>query len=817
MLIYPSDFENKIGFDVLRGILSGFCVSPAGRANVERMAFSSDPTLIRKMLLQVDEMKRLLDLKTDIPSVPASDIGSSLARLRTAGSYISSADLFSLLGMLMAVVDVQRFFASRADDAENRLASLVELFSSLPDCSPIIRMITAVVDKFGEIRDNASPDLARIRSEIRSVSSSVSSVMRRVLEKYVSAGLVSSDSSPAMRDNRLCIPVVAMNKRKINGIVHDQSASGQTFFIEPAEVVETSNRLRELQLEEKQEIIRILISVADSIRPHIDLLAEAVEALGLYDFIMAKARLALLIDAARPVVHDKPEIEWYHAVHPVLLLSLRKQNRETVAQDIRLSPENRILVISGPNAGGKSVCLKTVGIVQYMMQCGLLPPLYSNSHMGVFKSIFVDIGDQQSLENDLSTYSSHLRNMKQFIRHASPSMLFLADEMGSRTEPQIGGALAQAILLDLNRKGARGVVTTHFQNLKTLADTVPGFVNGAMLYDRQHLRPLFKLSVGVAGSSFALEIARNIGLPADIIDSAKEIVGAGYVDMDKYLSDIARDRRYWADKRLAVREKERRLENAVRRYEDDILSLDSQRSAILKEAKKEAGEIISSANARLENTIHEIRKADAEKNRTRELRSQLEQYRTSLDSSADPGKPKILRKSEKIARSRKPSPDPSSAGIKKIEAGDFVKISDGSVAGKVISVSGKNAEVAFGNLRTKVALSKLVRTSAPKKSFAPVAVVADDSQSRNRQLNFRQEIDIRGMRADEALQAVTYFIDDAIQFSASRVRILHGTGHGILRDLVRRQLAATPGVASFSDEDVRFGGAGITVVNLDDR
>lgn len=814
MSIYPSDFENKIGFDALREMLSDFCVSAAGRRHVEEITFLTDHIVIKTMLRQVDEMMKLIEAGLDIPAVPPSDLGSSVAELRSAGNYLPADKLLILLHILMASSEICTFFSQCAENVSNPYRNLSDLFAVAPDCSSIVTLLKDKINKFGEIKDSASARLYEIRKEIRSASSSVSSVMRRAVEKYISRGIIDADSNPAMRDGRLCIPVSAMNKRKINGIVHDQSASGHTFFIEPAEVVEVSNRLRELQIDENHEIVRILVSVADSLRPQIENISQAISFLGLYDFIIAKAKLAAYIGADLPVIHDSAEFEWYHALHPVLLVNLRKQGREVVAQDLCLTNDKRILIISGPNAGGKSICLKTIAIVQYMMQCGLLPSVYSNSHMGIFDKLFINIGDDQSLENDLSTYSSHLRNMKYFIQHADSSTLFLVDEMGSGTEPQIGGALAQAILLDLNNKNAYGVVTTHFQNLKVLADSVSGFVNGAMLYDRQHLCPLFRLSTGVAGSSFALEIARNIGMPADIIRSAKNIVGSDYINMDKYLSDIARDRRYWSNKRLSIREKERKLEDVIARYEDDAVSLSSQRLQIIKDAKKEAKEIMSLANARLENAIHEIRKAEAEKNKTKEIRAELERYRKSLDSDIDDNKPKLFRKLEKNIRTGKKFKQEEKKDDN-FAVGDFVRMEDGAVTGKILSVSGKTVEVAFGNLRTKVNLSKIIKTSKPNDIASQTPATLSDYQSRQRQLNFSREIDLRGMRADEALQAMTYFIDDAIQFDVGRVRILHGTGHGILRELIRKQLALTPGVAGFYDEDVRFGGAGITVVNLE--
>ncbi len=568
--------------------------------------------------------------------------------------------------------------------------------------------------------------------------------------------------------------------------------------------------------------MQILTRIADVIRPHIEDVTKCCMLLGRLDFIEAKARFSIEVGGAMPNICMNPEIEWYHAVHPGLLLSLRQHGREAVPLNITLTEEKRILIISGPNAGGKSVCLKTVAVVQYMMQCGMLPTLYYNSHMGVFRSIFIDIGDEQSFENDLSTYSSHLRNMRFFLRNADSRSLILADEMGSGTEPQIGGAMAQAILSQLGKSGCMGVVTTHFQNLKTFAEGTPGFVNGAMLYDRQHLQPTFQLSIGTPGSSFALDIAHKMGLPREVIEEAKEIVGSEYVNIDRYLSDIARDRRYWSGKRQNIREKEAKLDGILSRYEELAGDLRAQRKAIIDDARKEAKEILEGVNARIEKTILEIRNAQAEKEKTKELRRELKDFADdTVNSEESVAEDARLRKLKSKRKKQNPVPKKTEEivaekGVPGV--GDYVKLSGGSTVGKVLSISGKKAEVAFGALRTTTDLGKLEKVRKPKESLqSGISSISSSTseESRQRQLNFSTEIDVRGMRADEAIQAVTYFLDDAVQFCAGRVRILHGTGHGILKTLIRQQLQANTAVKSFADEDIRFGGAGITVVELE--
>ncbi len=817
--IYPADFEVKIGFDGVRHILSELCQSDMGRQHVESMTFMKDRSRIETSLRQTWEMVSIIAGGASLPSDTLHDISYGLKEAKVEGNYLTSTMFFRLMQTLRTLGSIRKFFCEGNDENSAPLyPALSESFSNIETFPALYSEIDALIDKFGELRDTASPRLYDLRSSIANATASISSVMQRVLDRAVASGIVDKETAPALRDGRLCIPVDASNKRGVNGIVHDRSATGKTVFIEPAELVEASNRLRELELDEHREQIVILTSMTSRIRPYIDDIMQSLQMLGLFDFIRAKAKFAIDVDGQMPVLEENREIDWFHAIHPMLLLSLRKQNREVVPLYIRLDSRQRILIISGPNAGGKSICLKTVGIVQYMMQCGILPTLHSNSHMGIFDKIFIDIGDEQSLENDLSTYSSHLRNMKFFLQNADSRTLVLADEMGSGTEPQIGGALAQAILVELNKRRVMGVITTHYQNLKTLADNVEGLVNGAMLYDRQHLQPLFQLSVGTPGSSFAIEIATKIGLPRDVVAAAKEIVGTEYVEMDKYLLDIARDRRYWNNKRLSIKEKEAKLDKLISSYEETAVSLRQQRTAIIRDAKNEAKEIMATANAKIERAILEIRKADAEKSRTKEIRKELDDYKSSISSGEVSDIPRDLRPPRHRNKSRKPEAKEEPKKMEQALApGDHVKMPDGGVVGKILSINGKKAEVAFGSLRTIVPVDKLKRAAKPSDtSSSPVSLSSQTyKESRERQLQFRQELDVRGMRGDEALQALIYFMDDAFQFSASRVRILHGTGHGILRELIRKQLKATPGVRSFADEDVRFGGAGITVVELD--
>ena len=814
-MIYPSNFEEKIGFLQLRQYLKDRCISPLGVKKCDAMSFLSNYDKVNSRLLQTHEMLTILNGEIEIPIDNIHDMTQTLSLIRAEGSYMSADNLYKLKTSLDTIRKVHSFFSLKDENDAYVYPNLSELFRSMSVFPTVVASIESILNKFGEIKDTASPTLADIRKSLMSVSNSISSVMRRVVDRAVSDGIIDRDSSPSMRDGRLVIPVAAMMKRKINGIVHDESATGKTVYIEPAEVVEANNRLRELQNEEKREIIKILVAVASEIRPLIDDMLASYSLLGVYDFIRAKAILARDLGGEMPVLSKKTELEWYHAVHPILLHSFKQQNRQVVPLDIKLDKVNRLLIISGPNAGGKSVCLKTVGIVQYMMQCGMLPPVYSNSHMGLFDKIFIDIGDEQSIENDLSTYSSHLKNMKFFMNNCGKRTLILVDEMGSGTEPQIGGALAQAIISELNKSEVMGIVTTHYQNLKTFADSTDGLINGAMLYDRQNMQPLFQLSVGNAGSSFAIEIARKIGIPSNVIANAESIVGSDYINMDKFLLDIARDKRYWSNKRLSIKEKEHKLDELLSKYDTKLTELKSQRTEILSQAKREASEILSTTNAQVERTIHEIRKSQAEKEKTKQVRKELEDYKKQVQEQSEVI-PELFKeqtkKKDKIKVATPPQPKKDA-----LTSGDYVRMSDGGVVGKILSIQGKKAEVVFGSLRTFVDMAKLVKATKPKETISTqvssVSKSTSDS-SRKRQLAFSTEIDLRGMRVDEALQAMVYFLDDAVQFNASRLRILHGTGTGALKVAIRQLLKTNPNVSSFADEDVRFGGAGITVVNL---
>ena len=822
-MIYPSNFEQKTGFDKVRLLVSDKCLSPLGKERVAAMSFSTDYAFISNELDLVDEFVKIQQGETDFPANYFFDVRYSLKRIRPEGTWMDEKELFDLKRSLQTIHDIIRFFQP-GEDEEIKYPALTALAGDILVFPQLVGRIDTILDKFGKVKDSASPELQTIRREMTITMSNISRNLQSILRAAQSEGVVEKDVTPTMRDGRLMIPVAPAFKRKIKGIVHDESASGKTVFIEPESVVEANNRIRELEGEEKREIIRILTDFTNFVRPLVPDILQSYEFLADIDFIRAKALFAIEIQGIRPVVEDKQQLDWARAIHPLLYLSLKKQHKEVVPLDIELTTEKRLLIISGPNAGGKSVCLKTVGLLQYMLQCGLLVPMNESSRTGLFEHLFIDIGDEQSIENDLSTYSSHLTHMKYFVRNCNERTILLIDEFGSGTEPQIGGAIAEALLNRFNQHKSFGVITTHYQNLKHFAEDTPGIVNGAMLYDRHLMQPLFKLAIGNPGSSFAIEIARKIGLPEDVIAEASEKVGMDYINMDKYLQDIVRDKRYWESKRQNIRQREKKLEDIIARYEKDLSEVNSQRKEIVREAKAEASRILSDANARIENTIREIKEAQAEKERTKQARQELQSFKDSV-SDAQEEDDKLARKMAKLkerAERKKQKQKVSAQPVFNrdvIEVGDAVRLKGQTSVGTVMELQEKQATVAFGMIKSTVKLDRLEKVSKNqiKKEIQKSTFVSEQTsdQMHEKRLHFKQEIDVRGMRGEEALQTVTYFIDDAIQVGAQQVRILHGTGTGILRQLIREYLRSVPGVRSFHDEHVQFGGAGITVVELD--
>ena len=835
-MIYPQNFEQKIGFNQIRDLLKAKCLSTLGEERVDRMAFSDNFGDIDRRLEQTTEFVRIIQEENSFPDQYFFDVRASLRRIRIEGLYLDEQEVFDLRRSLETIRDIVSFLQQTEKDeneddiqknGKSPYPALHELAGDILVFPQIISRINSILDKFGKIKDNASAELLRIRRELAATAGNISRSLNSILRNAQAEGYVDKDITPTMRDGRLVIPVAPGMKRKIKGIIHDESATGKTLFIEPAEVVEANNRIRELEGEERREIIQILTGLSTEIRPQIPAILQSYEFLAEIDFIRAKALFGLEIKGTKPSLEDQQRIDWSEAVHPLLRMSLERHGKKVVPLDIDLNATRRILLISGPNAGGKSVCLKTVGLLQYMLQCGLLVSMSESSHAGIFSHIFIDIGDEQSIEDDLSTYSSHLTNMKMMLKHCNQRSLILIDEFGGGTEPQIGGAIAEAVLKRLNGKGTFGVITTHYQNLKHFAEDHEGIVNGAMLYDRHEMRPLFQLQIGNPGSSFAVEIARKIGLPEDVIADASEIVGSEYIQSDKYLQDIVRDKRYWETKRQKIHQREKQMDAIIEKYEREIQELEQSRKEILKKAKEDAESLLKESNAKIENTIRTIRESQAEKEKTRQARQELEDFKRQVEEAEKAAaEEKIARKMEQLRQKQerkknrqeqKKNEKPEEPKARPIAADDYVRIKGQTSVGQVLETNPRNTVVMFGLMKTNVKTDRLERTDPPKQTTPVKATfISGGTQElmHQKKLNFKQDIDVRGMRGDEAIQAVTYFIDDAIQVGMSRVRILHGTGTGILRTLIRQYLATVPGVAHFQDEHVQFGGAGITVVDL---
>ena len=857
-MIYPKNFESKIGFDEIRQLLKEQCLSTLGKEKVDELAFATDAPTINEWLEQVREFRRM----ADSPEKPELnffyDVRTSVARIRLENTHLEEEELFDLRRSLETIGNIVTFLNKNGGDddtpdypypALHKLAEDVQTFPAM------LRRIDSILDKFGHIKDSASMVLAGIRHDMEQTSGSISRTLYTILHSAQREGLVAQDVAPTLRDGRLMIPVAPGLKRRIKGIVHDESATGKTVFIEPAEVVEANNKVRELEAAERREIIRILTVFSDELRPQVPQVLDSYRFLAQIDFIRAKALVAEQMQAYEPMVKDIPHMDWIHAIHPLLQRSLAKQGHHAVPLDIMLTQKSRLLIISGPNAGGKSVCLKTVGLLQYMLQCGLSIPVGDRSTTGVFEDLMIDIGDEQSIADDLSTYSSHLLNMKNMMKQANSHTLLLIDEFGGGTEPTIGGAIAEAMLKQFWQRHAFGVITTHYQNLKHFADDHEGVVNGAMLYDRHKMQALFQLSIGQPGSSFAIEIARKTGIPEEVISDASEIVGSDYIQSDKYLQDIVRDKRYWEGKRQTIHQHEKSLEGHIQRYESNLEEIERERKAILQRAKQQAEELLKEANRKIENAIREIKEAQAEKEHTRLVREELQQFREQVASDNTRGlmseedfarkvrqmeerkARKEKRRSEKakansglLHAAQKAAAVQSSASNAPLSVGTLVRMKGLNTIGKVESINGKQASVVFGDVRTKVKVEQLERVAVGEKAKdagAPAAastkhqdlVVPISRMTRStiedRKSNFHQDIDVRGMRGDEAVDTVMHFIDDAILVGMSRVRILHGTGTGILRQLIRQYLNTVPNVKNARDEHVQFGGAGITVVDLD--
>jgi DNA mismatch repair protein MutS2 len=803
-MIYPENFEYKIGFDRIRTLLSEKCLSPMGLEKVDEIQFIDDFDTLTNNLSATYEFQQILQFEDFFPHEHYYKISDCLDKIRIEGTFPEVQEVFDLKRTLETVKTILNFFRNK----DSVKYPVLRIMSGSVKTYPYVQdTIDRIIDKRGVIRDNASSRLKEIRAELVGKSIQVTKRLNVILRQAQSDGIVDPDTSASLRNGRGVIPVNVYDKRKIKGLIHDQSASGKTVFIEPEEIVEINNDIVELEYEEKREIVRILTGLADNIRPYIDDLLESNLFLGEMDFIRAKAILGNHFHSIKPVLTNKPLISWKRAIHPLLSLTFEKTaGRKVVPLEIILDDNDRILLISGPNAGGKSVCLKTVGLLQYMLQCGLTIPLAEGSETGIFKNILIDIGDEQSIDNDLSTYSSHLINMKYFIRNGNEKTLILIDEFGTGTEPMLGGSIAEAILGELNRKKVFGVITTHYTNLKHFASLTDGVVNGAM----------------------AFEIARKIGLPEEILAEASGKAGVKNINYDRHLKDIARDKRYWETKRQSIRQQEKRLEELMAEYEKEMSGAKSLRKEIITKAKDEAQQLLKDSNRMIESTIRQIKESQAEKEKTKDVRQQLEEFKSIVVEETKPvetgSEEKIAvlnSKAKKISIEKelvKKKEVPEELSQVPLKQGDAVRMIDTLAAGEIIAIKGKKAEIETGSMRFFVPVDKIekITQSELRKSIrSNQSTIGNDPEIVQRNINFKPEIDIRGVRGEEAINQVRDLIDNALIVQHRNLRILHGKGNGILRQLVRQYLGTVDVVKSFRDEHVEFGGSGITVVEMD--
>lgn len=836
-MIHPEKIEPKIGFDKVREMISAKCGTEYGRNRVAQEAFSTNKKEIDRRLSLTDEMRLIQIFESSYPDSGFVDCIPFLVPLQAGYSHIDVVSLGKLRETLDTLRKILNFFKNTSEGEYPYLKKMSEPVAIFPEVS---RRIDVILDRFGEIRDNASDLLFDIRRSIREKEGTISRRIQAILRKAQEAGVADEEATVSVRDGRMLIPVAVGNKKKLPGFVYDESASGKTAFVEPMEIVELNNQLRELHFAQQREIIRILTEFTDFLRPYLPDVIASAEYMGELDFISAKAMVSSRFAAGKPVISTQGELRLQRARHPLLEENLKKEGKKIVPLDLILNPQKRILLISGPNAGGKSVCLKTVGLLQYMLQWGMLIPTAESSELPVFKDIFIDIGDNQSIENDLSTYSSHLLNMKSILDEAKDKSLILIDEFGSGTEPEAGGAIAEQILSELEKRGCYGVITTHYTNLKFYAGNSTGVQNGAMLFDVQKIEPMFKLEMGLPGNSFAFELARKMGLPEGIVHGAEERAGSDYVTIERNLRKIARNKRQLEEKLAKIKTTDRTLESITEKYEKELGDIKAVRKAIIEEAKKEAQEILAQANKKIEATIKEIKESQAEKEKTKVARKSLTQFQEELkegiksktEEDIDKKMEQLIQRKKrqqerKAQREKKRGGAEEAAAVEKVEErisakleeGAKVKVKGGNLAGEVVKISGKSVSVAIGDIITKMSIDKVEVISGKqyKEHFKPAERKSTYSTSSlsERRLNFNPNIDIRGKRLEEAIEIVTKFIDDAIMVDMGEVTILHGKGNGILREEIRKYLKITPGVRSFRDEHIERGGTGITIVELD--
>lgn len=816
-MLYPQNIESKILFDKVKELVSEKCLSNLGKLLVEDISFSSNFEFIKNEITKVDEFKIILFKYDDFPTTNFIDARKIVGKTSIIGAFIDLDELLVLKNSLDTIKNIIRFF-------NNHKEEFPQIFGIVKNVNLhkfVIDKINAIITSNGRIKDNASDSLQDIRKSLNYKQISISKIVNAVLQKIKSEGWIETDLSATHVNGRITVPIESTYKRKIKGLVHDVSATGKTTYIEPEEVINLNNEIVELENQERKEIYRILLQFTQDIEPYKDDLINSYNFLAEIDFIRAKAIFAKNTDSIKPGLVSKPEIILDKAKHPILDIKLRKENKKIVPLSLEINEKQRIILISGPNAGGKSVTLKTVALLQYMLQCGFLVPVGGSTEMGVFSNIFIDIGDEQSVENDLSTYSSHLINMKYFLKNANQNTLFFIDEFGTGTEPMLGGAIAEAVLTELNEKQPKGIITTHYTNLKHFAVSANGVENAAMLFDTEKIQPVYILDVGKPGSSFAFETARKIGIPENILKNAEEKTGKNHIDFDKHLRQVLRDKKYWEEKRNKIKQDDRKLEEIVQKYELELQNIKKLKTDIIQKAKDEAKEIVNKANRTIENTVKEIKSAQANTEKTKKIRQNFENEKNEILQNVIQND-NIDQKLKQIEKDgiilQKENNKIVNLNELEIRISDKVRYTETNNIGEVIEINNKNAVVAFGNLLTSISIKKLEKISNNEFKKLTSSTRKESNISNltlNKKVNFNSHIDIRGERVEAALEKITHFVDDAVMFGFTDLKILHGTGTGALRNAIRNYLKTMNIVASIKDESVEFGGAGITLVKLD--
>ncbi|MBN2778512.1 MAG: Smr/MutS family protein [Bacteroidales bacterium] len=823
-MIYPDNFENKIGFDIIRSKIKANCMGKTAKDLVDEIAFTNNIHLIEKSLNEVNEMINICNLKDNYPINSYPESYNLISKLKVEGSCLTVSDLIDIRTILDNSKSLIAFFKK---DEKNEFPTLSSKTQNLVFPNYLADRIDSVLSKNGTIKDNASPTLKDIRKRLFESQNSVSKSLNNILGKIRDNGWVSRDLSATIVNGRLVLPIESTFKRKIDGLIHDESASGKTSYIEPREVVELNNVIRELEFEENREIQKILLELTEDFRPYQGELKALSVLVSELDLIRAKAIVSISIEAIKPSIDKSPQLDVIRAKHPLLYLALKKDHKEIVPTSFKLDSENRILLISGPNAGGKSVSLKTVALISYMVQCGLPVPVGGQSLIGIFDKIFMDIGDQQSLENDLSTYSSHLMNMKHFLKNADDKTLILIDEFGSGTDPVIGGTIAEAILEELNTKNCYGVITTHYSNLKILASNTPGIQNAAMLIDQNKMEPTFLLETGIPGSSYAIEIAQRIGLPQIIIDRTKDKAGSDQTNIDKFLRRVLRDKKYWEKKRQQIRIQEKKLEEIIDKNVMELETLKLKKKQILESARKESEQLLQDVNKKIESTIRTIKESNADKDQTKIARKEIEDFKSEFKENSQNENDEIARKYEHYKRKQEEQKARKAEKEKaktlefvtidetKINIGSKVRIKGQEVVGEVTDIGDKNAVVSFGNMYSSIDMEKLEKvTETEYKQQNRSAAAGLHFNYNEKVINFKPYIDVRGDRVEEAVKKITELVDEAIMLDFKELKILHGKGNGVLRQYIRDYLRTISQVQNCYDEDIRFGGGGITIVKL---